>query len=127
MQYNIEKSVWSFMLETIIEKPWGSEEILELNEKYMLKRLKMNKGFRCSLQYHNRKCETIYVLSGSLKISHGQTKEMLVSEIYEAGGVITIKQGIIHRMEAVSDAVYLEASAPEIDDTVRIEDDFKRI
>ena len=114
-------------MENIIEKPWGKEEILELNGHYMLKRLTMHKGCRCSLQYHKRKCETIYVLSGSLKISCGQTKETLVSEIYEAGGIITIKQGIIHRMEALSDSVYLEASTPETDDTVRIEDDFQRI
>jgi len=114
-------------LETIIEKPWGKEEILELNEHYMLKRLTMRQGFRCSLQYHNRKCETVYVLSGSLKISFGRTKDALASEIYEAGSVITIKPGIIHRMEAVLDAVYLEASTPETDDTARIEDDFKRI
>ena len=55
----------------IIEKPWGREEILELNDKYMLKRITMLKNCRCSLQYHNNKQETIYVLSGELNISQG--------------------------------------------------------
>ena len=39
----------------IIIKPWGKEEILEKNHKYMLKKLTMWKGHRCSLQYHNKK------------------------------------------------------------------------
>lgn len=39
----------------IIEKPWGSEEIIEINEIYMFKKLLMKKGHRCSLQYHEHK------------------------------------------------------------------------
>ena len=34
----------------IIEKPWGKEEVIEINEKYMMKKLTMWKGHRCSLQ-----------------------------------------------------------------------------
>ena len=49
-----------------IKKPWGAEEIIEHNENYVVKRLTMKKGHRCSLQYHNKKKETIYVISGSL-------------------------------------------------------------
>ena len=111
---------------TIIKKPWGKEEILELNKDYMVKRLTMFANCRCSLQYHNHKCETIYVLSGSLRIIIGQDKNNLESKIYESGDVITIKPLEIHRMEAVTDSVYLEASTPDTDDTVRIEDDYNR-
>ena len=46
----------------IIEKPWGQEEIIEINDRYMVKRLTMWKGHSCSLQYHNQKKETIFVL-----------------------------------------------------------------
>ena len=49
-----------------IEKPWGSEEVIEINEKYMVKKLTMKKNHRCSFQYHDFKKETIYVLSGDL-------------------------------------------------------------
>lgn len=110
----------------LIEKPWGKEEILELNDKYMLKRLTMFENKRCSLQYHNKKCETIYVLSGELRILQGTTKDNLQSGIYKAGDVITIETKIVHRMEGVTTAVYLEASTPDVDDTVRIEDDYNR-
>ena len=39
----------------IIEKPWGREEIIELNDNYMVKKLTMWKDHRCSLQMHNYK------------------------------------------------------------------------
>lgn len=110
----------------IIEKPWGKEEILEINNKYMLKRLTMLENCRCSLQYHNKKLETIYVLSGELRIIKGKSKDSLTSDIYKAGSTVTIEPLLIHRMEAVKESVYLETSTPETDDTVRIEDDYNR-
>ena len=110
----------------LIPKPWGSEEVIEINGKYMFKKLIMNAGHRCSLQYHNIKKETIYVLSGKLKIIQGQDQDNLSEEIYYSGDSITIEPGLIHRMEAVEDSVYLEASSPEIDDVVRLKDDYLR-
>ena len=109
-----------------IEKPWGKEEILELNDRYMLKRLTMNENCRCSLQYHNKKRETIYVLSGELRILQGMQKENLQSYVYKAGDVVTIEAKLLHRMEGIIKSVYLEASTPDTDDTVRIEDDYNR-
>ena len=38
-----------------IKKPWGSEELILLNKNYCLKKLKMLKGHRCSLQFHKKK------------------------------------------------------------------------
>tara|TARA_B100000886_G_scaffold339408_1_gene304810 strand:- start:11722 stop:12069 length:348 start_codon:yes stop_codon:yes gene_type:complete len=111
----------------IIKKPWGQEEVIEINNRYMMKKLIMLSGHRCSTQYHNRKQETIYVLSGKLKISYGTKIDELKSNIYEGGSTITIPPKLIHRMEAIEDSVYLEASTPEIDDVVRLEDDYKRI
>ena len=74
----------------VIEKPWGKEEVLEINDRYLMKKLTMHKGHRCSLQYHNVKKETIYVLSGQLKIIVGPTKETLAEKIYQAHESITI-------------------------------------
>lgn len=111
----------------VIEKPWGQEEIIELNQKYMVKKLTMWAGHRCSLQYHNLKKETIYVLSGVLKIIQGVSQDALEAKLYRAGDTITIPPGLIHRMEGVEDAVYLEASTPEIDDVVRLVDDYQRV
>jgi mannose-6-phosphate isomerase len=110
----------------VIEKPWGKEEVIEINDKYMMKKLTMWKGHRCSLQYHNIKCETIYVLSGALRIYTGPTQNELTSRVFHSGETITLTPGVVHRMEADEDSVYLEASTPEMDDVVRLVDDYQR-
>jgi mannose-6-phosphate isomerase-like protein (cupin superfamily) len=110
----------------IIEKPWGKEEVIEINDKYMMKKLTMLKGHRCSLQLHNHKKETIYVLSGQLRIISGPDQDNLTGKIYTEGESITISPGVIHRMEGVEDSIYLEASTPEMDDVVRLVDDYER-
>lgn len=111
---------------TVIKKPWGQEEVIEINDRYMVKKLTMLKGHRCSLQFHNQKQETIYVLSGSLKIYTGTSPHELSERVYQAHETITLIPGVIHRMEAEEDSVYLEASTPEMDDVVRLSDDYNR-
>jgi mannose-6-phosphate isomerase len=111
-----------------IEKPWGSEEFLEVNDRYMCKRLTMWKGQRCSLQFHRQKCETIYVLSGRLRIISGPSADQVSDDrIYGPHESITIRPDTVHRMEAVEESVYLEASTPETEDVVRIQDDYDRL
>lgn len=105
----------------IIEKPWGKEELLEINPNYMLKKLHMNKGCRCSLQHHEKKRETLFILSGSLKVYLKGT-----IKIMSPGDFLTILPFEQHRMEGLEDTIYLEASTPEIDDVVRVEDDYNR-
>lgn len=109
-----------------IEKPWGMEEILEINKNYMLKRLTMNKNAKCSLQYHNQKRETIYILSGKLKIYFGSSESSLDSKVFTTGDCMTIDPGVIHRMEGIEKSVYLESSTPELEDVVRLKDDYNR-
>lgn len=110
----------------LIEKPWGSEELLEKNAAYMVKRLFMKQGHRCSLQYHQQKRETVYVLSGVLRILVGPSAEQLQEKLYRPGDSLTLEPGMVHRMEGVEDSYYLEASTPELDDVVRISDDYRR-
>lgn len=110
----------------VIEKPWGKEEVIEINSKYMVKRLTMLRGHRCSLQYHNVKHETIYVLSGQLRVFRGPSQTDLTYEDFGPGGFLTLPTGVVHRMEGVEDSVYLEASTPEMDDVVRLTDDYHR-
>ena len=110
----------------VIEKPWGREEVIEINDRYMVKRLTMWKDHRCSLQYHKIKRESIYVLSGSLRIYTGPTQESLSSRVFSPGETITLEPGVVHRMEGVEDSVYLEASTPEMEDVVRLVDDYHR-
>jgi mannose-6-phosphate isomerase len=112
-----------------IDKPWGYEEILESNDDYLFKKLHMKKGHKCSLQYHDHKTETIFVLSGILKIlvSNPETQEFNAMSITLIPGQhLTIKRGFIHRMVAEQDCTYLEASSPFPNDVIRIEDDYDR-
>lgn len=110
----------------IINKPWGKEEVIEINDKYMMKRLTMFKGHRCSLQYHNKKKETILIISGVLKITFGESQNKLNYKLFKVGETFTLNPGIIHRMEAIEESVYIEASTPEMEDVVRLVDDYNR-
>lgn len=111
---------------TRVEKPWGYEELVECNDKYVVKKLFMKAGHKCSLQYHQLKRETIMVLSGELYISIGKTKDLLEKKIYSAGETVTIEPYMIHRMEAKEDCLYSETSTNELWDVVRLEDSYGR-
>lgn len=107
----------------IIKKPWGQEEILETNENYTVKRLTMLDGHQCSKQYHNEKKETIYVIYGTLTIYLYDDTTLLL----EPGNFWTIEPKKVHRMAAKSGvAIYLECSTSQLDDVIRIEDDYER-
>lgn len=117
---------------TFIEKPWGFEELIEKNDSYVVKKLGMNKGCRCSLQYHKYKVETFYVLSGKLKLTLGDLDEEgnatnLTEQEVGPGFTITLPAYKVHRMEGLEDSEYLEASTTELDDVVRLADDYKRV
>ena|SRR3989344_1072870 len=105
-----------------IEKPWGYEEILETNPRYTLKRLCMNEGKQCSYQYHNFKQETVLVISGELIIIGESGRSIL-----KPGEFLTLAPGVKHRMRSEKgDCIYIEASTSELDDVVRLEDDYGR-
>lgn len=116
------------MPKLIINKPWGREKIIEHNKKYALKILEVDPGKRLSLQYHKEKHETMYCLYGR-GILYLTTPDSMEESIYMSPGkYITIKPGDIHRLEAAKNSplVIMEASSPELDDVVRIEDDYDR-
>jgi quercetin dioxygenase-like cupin family protein len=104
-----------------IEKPWGSETIIEHNDKYMVKLLFMKKGESCSLQYHREKHETIFVLDGLLNLNYQG-----ISHELTPGQYFVIETGQVHRMTALKDCKYLECSTPENEDVVRLEDNYGR-
>lgn len=115
------------LLFTKIEKPWGYEELIECNDRYVVKKLFMKKSNSCSIQYHKLKTETIIVLSGSLHIYTGDDIDNLNKKVYLPGDTITIKPYTIHRMEAVDeDCLYIETSTNELWDVVRLKDNYNR-
>lgn len=109
-----------------IEKPWGYEEILEHNQMYVVKRLFMKKGHKCSLQYHQFKKETFTLLSGKLKFTHGGNENSLIDTEIAVGDYVTIEPYYVHRMEALEDSLYLECSTNQLDDVVRLKDSYGR-
>ena len=115
------------LLFTKIDKPWGFEELLECNDKYVVKKLFMKKGNACSIQYHELKTETIIVLSGKLNIYIGDKLENLSVKEYTFGETVTIKPYSIHRMEAIEDSLYIESSTNELWDVIRLQDNYNRI
>jgi mannose-6-phosphate isomerase len=110
-----------------VPKPWGHETIWAANELYVGKILHIKAGHKLSVQYHERKDETVYLLSGELKywvklMPDAELQDMHLS----VGQAFRITPGTIHYMEAVSDCDVLEASTPHLDDVVRIADQYGR-
>lgn len=105
----------------IVEKPWGREIWLCVEKEYAGKILEIKKGCRTSLQYHNKKKESMHVLKGELKITYPDGEKLL-----KEGESITIHPGERHRLCAVKDLILIEVSTPELDDVVRLEDDHGR-
>lgn len=114
------------MKSRFVEKPWGFEEIWAETDKYLGKFLYIKAGHRLSRQYHNQKDETIRVIRGILKLEIGQENSTTVFTLGE-GEVYHILPLTIHRFCAESnDVVLAEVSTPEIDDVIRLDDDYKR-
>jgi mannose-6-phosphate isomerase len=110
-----------------VDKPWGYELVWARTDRYVGKILHVRAGHVLSLQYHNRKDETMHVLRGEL-ILRTQRREgdELVSRPFKAGDTAHIPPTLIHQIEAVVDSDVLEASTPELDDLVRLQDRYGR-
>tara|TARA_R100000808_G_scaffold13845_1_gene33213 strand:+ start:6219 stop:6617 length:399 start_codon:yes stop_codon:yes gene_type:complete len=120
------------MLKTksIIEKPWGHEEIWAQTARYAGKILFIKDGHRLSRQYHNVKEETIMVLDGLLTCEEGPRHEGEEIQVHlmGPGQIFHVSPGTIHRFCAENGDVRLvEVSTSEIQDVVRLEDDYRRI
>ena len=107
-------------------KPWGKEELIEYNDHYVVKKLYMKANEACSIQYHELKRETIYVLSGKLRLYIGDDIEKIKKKEMLPGDKVTIEPYVIHRMEGIEDSEYLECSSPELWDVIRLEDRYNR-
>ena len=110
---------------TFIEKPWGYEKIWAHTDKYVGKLLHIKAGHRLSKQYHNIKDESVYVLKGTLDL---YTSHHEVHHEIRQGESFRIEPGSVHRFGTREESVDLiEVSTPELDDVVRLEDDYNRL
>jgi quercetin dioxygenase-like cupin family protein len=113
-------------LPTRISKPWGYEIIWARTDRYVGKILHIDAGQLLSLQYHNKKDESIYVLAGEI-ILRIQQEETLIERRLGQGEAFHIRPRLVHQFEAVTAADLLEASTPELDDVVRLKDKYGRV
>jgi quercetin dioxygenase-like cupin family protein len=109
-----------------VEKPWGYELIWAHTDRYVGKVLHINKGESLSYQYHRVKDETIYLLRGLMEMEIGDEKGREKHQL-DPGACLHITPGMRHRMVALEDCDILEASTPELDDVVRLEDRYGRV
>jgi mannose-6-phosphate isomerase len=109
-----------------VDKPWGHELIWAETEEYAGKLLHVKAGHALSLQYHERKDETLHLLRGELRFQVGASIDSLAAVELRAGQSIRLRPGTLHRMEAVTDVDILEASTAHLDDVVRLEDRYGR-
>ena len=109
-----------------VEKPWGHELIWARTDRYVGKILHVEAGHVLSLQYHERKDESIYVLAGEI-ILRLQKGETLIERRLGQGEAFHIHATLVHQFEAVVTSDLLEASTPEIDDVIRLKDRYGRV
>jgi mannose-6-phosphate isomerase len=109
-----------------VEKPWGYELIWAHTDRYVGKILHIEAGHVLSLQYHERKDESIYVLSGEivLRLEQGETQ---IERRMGQGEALHIQPKQVHQFEAVVTSDLIEASTPELDDVIRLKDRYGRV
>ena len=109
-----------------VDKPWGHELRWAVTDRYLGKVIHVDRGHRLSLQYHERKDESILVLRGALDLVLEDEAGELRTHRLTAGESARVPPGRRHRFIAVDDVDLVEVSSPEIDDVVRVEDDYGR-
>ena len=123
-QLGLEEKI---VIETVkrVEKPWGYELWWAQTGRYVGKVIHVNKGHALSLQYHNRKDETIFVWSGR-SCSSGRKATRWSPASWYQGDAVHVTPPTVHRMTALEDSDIFEVSTPETDDVVRLEDRYGR-
>jgi mannose-6-phosphate isomerase-like protein (cupin superfamily) len=109
-----------------IEKPWGFELLWAHTPQYAGKLIFLKKGHRLSLQYHQKKDETLYLYEGKALFEVEGSDGPPVKSVAEPGYTVRIRPLTRHRVAALEDTILLEVSTPELDDVVRLQDDYGR-
>jgi hypothetical protein len=132
----------------LVKKPWGAELWIAdgTDTPYALKKIFFQAGNKTSLQVHKHKIETNYVLDGTgilliaelqLDIDRYLCNEYTINDmqvIIDSMEAIPLREGVsqnvypgyLHRVIAVTDLTFMEASTSELDDVIRIQDDTHR-
>jgi mannose-6-phosphate isomerase len=109
-----------------VDKPWGYEIWWSHTDLYAGKILHLEAGHRLSLQYHEQKDESCYLLSGSVRLIKGPSLDDLDAIDLAPGACWRNLPGEIHTIEGLAASDVLEVSTPQLDDVVRLLDDYGR-
>ena len=109
-----------------VDKPWGHELIWALTDRYCGKTIVIETGRRLSLQYHEAKDESLFVVSGRLRLHLENADGEMTTRDMGPGEAAHVEVGRRHRFEAIERVELIEVSTPELSDVIRIEDDFGR-
>ena len=113
-------------LPVTVKKPWGYEIWYAWTDQYVGKIIHVDAGHKLSLQYHNHKDETSYLLRGKMNLIKGTDAENLTTTVIEPGYTWRNRPLEIHTIEAQEDSDVLEVSTPHLDDVVRLVDNYGR-
>jgi mannose-6-phosphate isomerase len=109
-----------------IDKPWGHELWWAWTDDYVGKIIHVDAGHKLSVQYHERKDETSYLLKGRMNLYKGSSLEDLVATEIAEGHQWRNRPGEVHTIEALEDSDVLEVSTPYLEDVVRLQDAYGR-
>jgi mannose-6-phosphate isomerase len=110
-----------------VEKPWGHEIHWTPPDKpYAGKLLHIDAGKRLSLQVHDQKLETWFLLSGRASVLWDDGIGARIETELQPGLGYSCAIGQTHRLVGITDCDVLEVSTPEIGTTYRLQDDFAR-
>jgi len=110
-----------------VDKPWGSELIWAETDEYAGKILFVKAGESLSLQYHEVKDESWYVLEGHARLELGKVGEDALDTLeIVPGQAFRFRPGTVHRVTAVEDTRIVEVSTAHLADVVRLADSYGR-
>ena len=108
----------------VFTRVWGDEIFIAETKHYLGKVLKMRSGTAGGLQRHVEKDETFYLLEGKAIVDFDNGDGKLVWHLMVPGESFHIPPGAPHRVTAVDDCIFFEASTPHYDDRIRMEEDY---
>ncbi len=112
----------------IATKPWGREIMLSESKDYTFKKIEIKAGFETSLQCHSKKSETIMFLTGKPRVVFEDSNGNLAYQDMKEGSIFEVRPPAVHRVVALTDITYVEASTPDPNglDVIRLRDSFQR-
>ncbi len=105
-----------------IEKPWGHELVWARTDEYCAKVIHVRAGEVIPLQLHEEQDRSLRLIRGRLTLEIGPGANSMTSIQMSPGDAVRIRPGMLHEFRAITETELIEASTPELDDTVQLRD-----